>query len=219
MEKYFEILKHCSLFSGIEEEDIPGLLKCLGARTVHYKKGEMILSEGDAPKEIGIVLSGEVQVIRIDYGGNRSIVADIGEGELFGETFSCADIRHIPVDAVAKKDTAVLFADCKRMTQSCPNACAFHRQLVYNLMRIIASKNLIFHQKIEVISKRTTRERLLAYLRILAKKNNADTVTVPYDRQALADYLEVDRSGLSAEIGKLCREGFIENERNKFKLL
>lgn len=94
----------------------------------------------------------------------------------------------------------------------------FHQQIIYNLMKVVATKNLMFHQKIEVTSKRSTREKLLTYLLLQAKKNNSNSFEVPYDRQGLADYLEVDRSGLSAEIGKLRKEGVIECKRNYFEL-
>jgi len=109
--------------------------------------------------------------------------------------------------------------DSARITRSCSNACGFHQQMIFNLMKIMAVKNLCFHQKIEITSKRTTREKLMTYLMIEAKKKRSDTFDIPYDRQELADYLEVDRSGLSAEISKLRREGVLLSEKNRFTLL
>ena len=219
MKKYFEILRKCRLFDQIEDKDLLAILGCLGARVVSYDKKNTILCEGSAAREIGIVLSGEAQVVQIDYFGNRSILADIAPAELFNESFACADAESVPVDTVATEDSEIMFVDCHRIMCACCNACTFHQQLIYNLMKIVATKNIQFHQKIEITSKRSTREKLMAYLLLQAKKQNRNRFEIPYDRQELADYLEVDRSGLSAEIGKLRREGVVKNQKNYFELL
>ena len=219
MQKYFQILRKCSLFSNISDKNLIPMLSCLNARVIKYGKGEDIISEGQSAKDVGIVLSGKVQIIKIDYYGNKNIIANIEPSQLFGESFACADIKSIPVSAVASNDTEVMMIDCVRITKTCSNSCAFHNQIVLNLMRIMAMKNIFYTQRAEVISKRTTREKLLAYLDQQAKKNSSDCFEVPFDRQELADYLEVDRSGLSAEISKLRAEGVIECRKNKFKLL
>ena len=219
MKKYIKILQECSLFHGIEESDLSGLIGCLGARTEQYNKKETIVSEGDPAKYIGILLSGKAQIIQNDYFGNRTIVADIYPSELFAESFACAGVKTFPVDVIASENTEVMFIDCDRITRSCTNSCEFHRQIIYNLMRVVARKNLMFHQKIEITSKRTTREKLLAFLMIQAKKHQSRSFEIAYDRQELADYLQVERSGLSAEISKLRKEGIIDNRKNHFVLL
>ena len=219
MKKYFEILRKCRLFDSIEDENLIAILGCLGARVVSYEKKNTILSEGSAAREIGIVLSGEAQVVQIDYFGNRSILADIAPSELFNESFACADAEAVPVDTVAAEDCEIMFVDCNRVLRACCNACNFHQQLIYNLMKIVATKNILFHQKLEITSKRSTREKLMTYLLLQAKKQNRNRFEIPYDRQELADYLEVDRSGLSAEIGKLRREGVVRSQKNTFEIL
>lgn len=120
---------------------------------------------------------------------------------------------------VAQEECVVMFVDCIRLLQTCSNSCEFHRKMIYNLMRVLAIKNMLFHQKIEVTSKRTTREKLISYLLMQAKTVGKNQFEIPFDRQQLADYLEVDRSGLSAEISKLRREGFLQSEKKHFKLL
>ena len=219
MQKYFEVLRKCPLFYEITDENLIAMLSCFGAKIVSFEKKETILSEGEPPKYIGIVLSGNAQIIRIDYFGNRSIVANMEPSELFGESFACADIESMPVNVIAAEPTKVMLIDCIRITQSCSNACGFHNQIIYNLMKVVATKNLMFHQKIEVTSKRNTREKLMTYLLLQAKKQKSSSFHIPYDRQELADYLEVDRSGLSAEISKMKKEGIIENRKNYFVLL
>lgn len=219
MEKYFEVLRRCSLFYEIKEEELRAVLDCLGARIVSYHKKETVLAEGQPANFIGIVLSGRVQIVRIDYFGNRSIVANAGPAELFGESFACAGVEQIPVDVVAAEDTGVLMIDCLRILRSCSQSCKFHRRLIYNLMKVVAGKNLMFHQKLEIMSRRSTREKLMTYLLQQAKEQESSSFTIPYNRQELADYLEVDRSGLSVEISRLCREGVIEADKRRFKMV
>ena len=219
MEKSLEILKTCPLFTGVEEGDLGAMLACLGARQMESRKGSTIFHEGDPAIFVGIVLSGAVRVLREDYYENRSIVAHMGPGEVFGESFACAGVQALPVSVAAEEDCRYLLMDCKRITVSCTNACAFHSQMIYNLLRLVAGKNLVFNQKLEITSKRTTREKLMAYLMNQAKLRGSEEFCIPYDRQALADYLEVDRSGLSAEISKLRKEGKLQCEKNRFRLL
>lgn len=219
MKKHFDVLRKCPLFQTITDDDLFKMLDCLGTKVVSFSPKETILSEGEAVKYIGIVLSGSAQIIQIDYFGNRSIVASIAPSELFGESFACAGIAAMPVNVVATEEAEIMLIDHIRITQPCSDACKFHRQMIDNLLKIVAVKNLAFHQKIEITSKRTTREKLLTYLLVQAKKTNGNRFEIPYDRQELADYLGVDRSGLSVEIGKLRREGVINCSRSRFELL
>ena len=219
MQNYHAVLEQCPLFDGISMEELVLLMGCLGARKMEVSKGQSVFREGDAATNLGIVLRGAVQMVREDYYGNRSIVAHIGPGELFGESYACAGIAAFPISVVADENSEVMLIDCKRITVSCCNACTFHNRIIFNMLRLVAGKNLVFDQKIQVTSKRTTREKLMTYLLNQAKLLNSNSFTIPYDRQELADYLEVDRSGLSAEISKLRREGILESERNKFTIL
>ena len=219
MKKYFEVLKKCSLFDSISDDYLPAMLTCFGVVIKTYKKDEIIFSEGSPAKYLGIVLCGEAQMIRIDYYGNRSIMANLMPSEIFGESYACAELDTVPVDIIATKNTDIMMIDVHKITRPCTNSCEFHKQMIFNLVKVVATKNLIFHQKIEITSKRNTREKLIAYLLSEAKRNGSSDFNVPYDRQELADYLEVERSGLSTEIGKLRREGVLSCEKNHFTLL
>ena len=148
-----------------------------------------------------------MRITRTDYYGNRSIVAAVKAPHVFGETFACAEVETLPVDVIAAEDSEILMVDIHRVMGTCCHACAFHNRIIYNLMRQTAAKNLMFHRKLEITSKRTTRDKLMTYLLLSAKERGSNSFTIPYDRQELADYLAVDRSGLSAEISKLRREG------------
>ena len=219
MQEYQSILSKCPLFDGIRPEELHAMLGCIGGRTLSVAKGQAVFREGDPATHVGMVITGAVRLIREDYYGSRSIVAHIGPAQLFGETYACAGVESLPISIVADVDSQVLLMDCRRITTSCCNACTFHSQIIYNLLRLVAEKNLVYDMKIQVTSKRTTREKLIAYLLNQAKLTGSNHFSIPYDRQELADYLEVDRSGLSAEIGKLRKEGFLESEKNVFTLL
>ncbi len=219
MKKHLPILAKTPLFRGIRPEELPLMLDCLGAAARQYDKKETILAEGAPAEWLGIVLEGRVQIQRVDYFGNRSLLAEAGPGELFGEAFACAGVPELPVQVSAGETCIILQIPCKAISRPCGKACGFHQKLIQNLMQILAHKNLVLHQKLEVTAKRTTREKLLTYLQQQAKKAGSNIFTVPFDRQELADFLEVDRSGLSAEISKLRQEGVLESHRSRFKLL
>lgn len=214
-----DVLVSCPLFSGIAVDDLQGMLNCLGARYMTYQKGEIILSEGEPARDVGVLLSGGIQLIRTDYYGNRSIMMNICPGQLFAETFACASAESLPVSVVATDDCKALLLDCRRVLTSCCNACTFHSRIIFNLLQIVAKKNLALHRKAMVTAKRTTRDKLMTYLLLQAKDAGRADFTIPFDRQGLADYLEVDRSGLSAEMSKLKKEGVLDYYRSGFRLL
>lgn len=219
MQKYLKILKKCPLFHGVTDEELLKMLGCLDARVTEFDKKYTIFPEGYSAKYIGIVLSGTVQTILVDYCGNRSILSELGPGELFGEAFACAEVENVPVSVIANDPCEVMLINCSHILNDCKTRCAFHQQMIYNLMRGLAKKTIEFHQKLEIVSQRTTRDKLLTYLTMYSKKVGKDEFDIPFDRQELADFLEVERSGLSVEISKLKKEGFIDSEKNHFILL
>ncbi len=219
MKKYFKTLRECPLFNEIEDCNINTMVDCMQAKPHRVSKNTVILSEGDPATKMGILLSGSAQIIREDYYGNRSIVAHIEPAQLFAESFACAEAKELPVSIIATSDAEVLLMDSSHITHTCCNNCAFHNQMIYNLMRIMAKKNLIFNEKIEVTGKRSTKEKLMTFLLLQAKKHHSNTFTIPYNRQELADFLEVERSGLSVEISKLCKAGIIEADKKTFRIL
>lgn len=219
MKKYFEVLRKCPLFNQIEDENLIAMLNCFGAKVEFFDKKYTIFAEGTRAKHIGIVLSGSAQVIQVDYYGNRSILFAVEPSEMFGEAFACAEMQSMPAAVIANEPCEVMLIDCNHILHTCSNNCGFHQQIIFNMMKNLATKNVMFQQKIEITSKRSTRDKLMTYLMFQAKKMKSSSFDIPFDRQELADYLEVDRSGLSAEISKLRKEGIIENQRKHFTLL
>ena len=218
MRKYLEILKKCPLFLKIEEDDILRVLHCLDAKVDFFDKKYTVFAEGSPAKYIGVLLFGSAQTVRVDYYGNRSILSTIRPGNIFAEAFACSECESMPVSVIANEPSEILLLNCSHILQTCSNSCGFHQRLIFNLMKELADKNLYFHQKIDITSKRTTRDKLLTYLLSVAKQEKSHRFTIPFNRQELADYLEVDRSGLSVEIGNLRREGILESYKNEFEL-
>ena len=219
MKKFYKILRACPLFDGIYDADLERMLGCLGAKVERFDKKYTIFAEGSPARYIGIVLSGAAQIVSVDYYGNRSILSEIYPSELFGEAFACAEVSALPIDVIANEPCDVILIDSAHILHTCENHCGFHQKIIYNLMRGLARMSLHLHRRIEITSKRSTREKLLAYLAAQARLAGSNDFEIPFDRQGLADYLEVERSGLSVEIGKLRREGVIENQKNRFILL
>ena len=219
MEAYFEILSQCSLFAGITQPEMTEMLRCLEGKITGIPKGNPVFLEGDPARFVGVVLSGAVQVVRDDYYGNRSVLTVVSPGGLFAEAFACAGLETLPVSAIALQPSTVLFLDCQRILTGCSQACPFHSRLVHNLLQGIAQKNLTLTRKIRCMSQKTTREKLMAFLLDQAKQQGSAEFVIPYDRQALADYLGVERSAMSAEISKLKKDGQIDSSGSWFRVL
>lgn len=218
MEDFFKILSQCPLFDGIEQSDLNSMIVCLDGKTVDVPKGTPVFLEGTPARFAGVVLSGTVQVVREDYYGNRSIMTILQPGELFAEVFSFAGLETMPVSVIAIKDSEVLLLDCRRVMTLCSNSCHFHRLLMKNLLQEMAQKNLALSQKIRYMSQKSTQKKLMEFLLDQAKQQGSTEFVIPYDRQALADYLGVERSAMSAEIGKLKSSGWIDTKGSWFCL-
>lgn len=218
MEKFLSVLSTCPLFSGIDPEDRNHMLGCLNGSVREHSKGSYIFTEGEPARHVGVVLSGTVQIVRDDFYGNRSILAQAEPGELFGEVFACADLELLPVSALCVKDCSVMLLDCRRMLTVCSNACRFHSMLVQNLLQIVSNKNVLLSQKIRYMSQRTTQRKLMDYLMDQAKAQGGPEFIIPYDRQGLADFLGVERSAMSAELGKLKKDGVLDFHGSHFLL-
>jgi CRP-like cAMP-binding protein len=219
MEKYFSILKKTPLFAGISEPDLQTLLHRLSAEKVSFEKNDFIFTMGDAVTSIGMVLSGGVHVLHDDFWGRRTILAHVKPCELFGEAFSCAGADHLPVSVIAAEKSDILLVDYKKIVTTCSPSCTFHAVLIKNMMQILAQKNILLTQKIEHITRRTTREKLLSYLSLQAQQANTNHFEIPFNRQELAEYLSVDRSAMSYELCKLRDDGILKFNRSHFEFL
>lgn len=218
-EKNSEMIQSVDLFRGIRASELPSLLQCLSAKTARYEKGQTVFSAGERMERFGIVLSGRLQVVQDDYYGNRSILAGVEAGDLVGESFACAEGKTLPISAVAAVESELLLLDCRRLAVPCTRTCGFHSRLIQNMLRIVAGKNILLTQKMEFLSKRTTREKLLAYLSAQAQKAGSGRFRIPFNRQQLADYLSVERSAMSAALSRLRDDGILNFHKDQFELL
>ncbi|MFI3313008.1 MAG: Crp/Fnr family transcriptional regulator [Eubacteriales bacterium] len=217
MKDNFEILGKNPLFERISKEDCTAMMACLGAYEKPFSKNSAILLEGDPIDFIGIVLYGGVKIVKTDINGNEHIVTKAVAGQTFAEVFACADVTHSPVSMIATENSNVLFLNYRRILHSCTSACEFHHRLVANMIKVIALRNLELRQKIDIITKRTLREKILAYLE--ASSGGEKQFTIDKNREELANFLCADRSALSNELSKLQKEGVIAYQRNHFQLL
>ena len=197
------------LFRGVPAEELPALLARASARTCAFQKGELLLRRGDVTRRLGLVLEGSVHIIREDFWGNRSIVGLAEPGEVFAESYALAD-EPLSVSVLAASDGEALFLDARRLTDT---------RLTANLLSLLAEKNLMLTGKMRHMARRTTRDKLLSYLSAQALAAGRSEFDIPMDRQQLADYLAVDRSAMSAALGKLRDEGVLTFRKNHFHLL
>ena len=197
------------LFRGVPAEELPALLARASARTCAFQKGELLLRRGDVTRRLGLVLEGSVHIIREDFWGNRSIVGLAGPGEVFAESYALAG-EPLEVSVLAAAPGAALFLEADGLTDA---------RLTANLLHLLARKNLMLTRKMRHMARRTTRDKLLSYLSAQALAAGSSEFDIPMDRQQLADYLAVDRSAMSAALGKLRDEGVLIFRKNHFRLL
>ena len=208
-----------SLFKGIAPDELSALLNCMGARRESFRRGEFIFLNGEATHAIGVVLAGQVQVLKEDAFGNRAVLNVLGPQTVFGEAFVCGGAFTLTVSVQALADCDILFLPFQRMLQTCPKACGFHSAIIYNMVNLLADKSLQLVQKLAVTTKHSLREKLLTYLSQLVQAQGRTTVTSPLGRLDLADFLGVDRSALTRELNRMQDAGLIAFSKNKFTLL
>lgn len=211
--------KLCPLFEGIKITEIEDILRYLKADEKHYQKNQIIASQGEIFNTIGIVLSGSLHIIKDDVWGNRTIITSIDTGQLFAEVYACSTNEPLEVSIISNQSSTVLFLHITNLLKATHLQYHTYTRLFENLLSVLATKNLLLMRKMEHITKRTTREKLLSYLSEMAIKNSCYCFTIPFNRQQLANFLSVDRSAMSKEISKMQKEGLIKVKRNTFHLI
>lgn len=206
------------LFEGIYQEDRKAMLGCIGYHVSSFRRGEIVAFEEENIKHIGIVIAGSVDMVKEDIWGNKTMLVRSRKNDMFGETFACGSDNLSMVTFLVSEDAEILFLPFNRVMNSCTMACQFHHRLIENMVHIIARKNRDLMRKVEVVSKRTIREKLLAYLSIQAQIHESRYFEIPLGRMELAEYLCVDRSALTRELVKMKAEGLIDYDRNCFRM-
>ncbi|HBA37728.1 MAG TPA: Crp/Fnr family transcriptional regulator [Firmicutes bacterium] len=196
------------LFKNIPKENEQDVLRSLNARQITFTKDMTILSNLSNTNEVGMIISGSASLIRIDYNGNRSIVADLKKSDLFGGCFS--DYMNEEMSVIATSDCDVLFVEYDRLLGKNGKRTKYHEILIENMIEIMMQKINAYNRRIEVLNKRTIRDKLLEYFHILEKEQSSNRIVLPFTYTLLADFLSVDRSAMMREIKNLKDERIIE---------
>lgn len=216
MDLTVSVIKNSKLFSGIEQDEIVFLLQCLAAYERDFLKNEVLFRFGDPVEAIGLVITGKVHVFNEDHWGNKTMMTEIKPGGLFGETFASTRPTQSMVTVIAVEDSRILFLNMRKVLTTCTKACDFHYRLIHNLVGELAGKNLLLNEKINHMSKRTTREKLLSYLSTQSRKSGSLNFEIPFNRQQLAEYLRVERTAMTKELTKLKKDQVIDFDRSHF---
>lgn len=216
--KYFFLLK-TALFEGLNRQEISHVLSCLNAKEKSYDKNETVFHAGDTVQTIGLIETGSVNIVANFYWGTSQIIGHINEGDIFAENYAMLPNRELVSNVVAAEASEILFLNLKKLLTMCQNRCGFHQQLIYNLLRISAEKNLNLISCMMHRAPKTIRNRLVSYLSEQAAVHASRHFKIPFDRQQLADYLGVDRSALSNELSKMQKDGLLDFKKNVFTLI
>ena len=218
MKDFLPVIRSAQLFSGVSEDELTAMLSCFKAEKKDFPKEAFVLRSGDTADSIGLVLAGTVLVIQEDIWGNRNILSKAGPGQIFAAAYACAPGSVLNVSVIAETPVTVLFLNVKRILNVCPSACAHHSRIIRNLLSELAEKNLRFNEKLTHMGQRTTRSKIMSYLSSEAQRLGKYEFDIPFSRQQLADYLAVERSGLSLELGKMRSEGLLDFYKSHFVL-
>ncbi|MDO4566319.1 MAG: Crp/Fnr family transcriptional regulator [Oscillospiraceae bacterium] len=207
------------LFDGIAPRDVNAMLSCLGSFRRSVPKGTFLLLGEDEIRCVGVVLSGQVNMVKNDLAGNAVILAVVKPRELFGETFACGLRQAATVAFQAVCPSEVLFLPFTRVVNECSNSCAFHHRLIENMMRLIAEKNMRFIERAEITAQKTLREKILTYLSFQSEGRDGSYIVSPLGKREMAEYLCADRTALSRELSRMKAEGIIDFDKNTYRIL
>lgn len=218
MKDFLPVIRSSQLFSGTSEEELTAMLSCLKAEKKDFPKEAFVLRAGDAADSIGLVLSGNILVIQEDIWGNRNILSKAGAGQTFAAAYACAPGSVLNVSVMTETPVTAMFLNVRRILTVCPSACSHHSRIIRNLLGEMAEKNLRLSEKLTHMGQRSTRAKLMSYLSSEAQRLGKYEFDIPFSRQQLADYLAVERSGLSLELGKMRSEGLLDFHKSHFIL-
>ena len=218
MKNFLPVIRSAQLFSGISEDELAAMLSCLSVEKNDFPKEAFVQCAGDTADSIGLVLAGTVLIIQEDIWGNRNILSKAGPGQTFAAAYACAPGSKLNVSVNAETPVTAMFLNVKRILNMCPSACSHHSRVIRNLLSELAGKNLRLNEKLTHIGQRTTRSKIMSYLSAEAQRLGTYEFDIPFSRQQLADYLGVERSGLSLELGKMRSEGLLDFRKSHFVL-
>lgn len=219
MEQYFSVLKNCPLFRHISDTDFAHILPCLTIQVKKYKSDDFIFLLGDQVDSIGIVLEGTLEIIKENLIGNRHIIASLGPSNMFGEGIVCTKERISPVSVLTKTEATVMLIPYQKVITSCEKTCSFHIQLIHNMMLLLGEKNYVLNHKIDLLMIKGMKEKLATFLLYEAKRKGSNRFDIDFNRNELAEYLNVSRPSMSRELAAMKENGIIDYHMNSFHIL
>ena len=214
-----QFIKNTALFRGMSEDEVQSALKVLQAVERQYFKDDIVLHAGDTTDRMGLVLSGSVTIESNDAWGNRTILSHVGRGQFFAETYALFKDEPLLVDVRANEKSAVLFLRSGNILALMNQSDPWANKYMTNILMISARKNLMLSGRSFHTAPKTIRGRVLSYLNSVSLQKHSNEFDIPFDRQQLADYLNLERSALSKELGKMQRDGLIKTKKNHFVIL
>lgn len=191
---------------------------CSKIQKKNFSKNEIITTYIQKRNQMCIMIHGTADLIRYDLNGNKDIVDNFNEYDIFGEVFYPVHTNN-ELTVIATTNCEVLFLLHDDIYKKCKQNCKFHTTLSSHILELTLRNSVHQNTRIEVLSKRTIREKLLTYFSILSSKDFSKAFTLPFSLTNLADYLSVDRSAMMRELKNLVDEGFISKDGNRIKLL
>lgn len=213
-----DILRKSPFFRGLDRGEVDHAIEGLFAAKRSYRKGQSILAAGDETKLLGMMLAGSATIENNDVWGNRTVLSKVGRGQFFAEVFALLDGEPSGVDVRANTAAEVAFFDMARLKQQGAKSVVWAEKILRNMLDISLQKSLLLTQRSSHTSPKTARGRIMAYLSTMAIKSHSAEFDIPFDRQQMADYLNLDRSALSKELGRMRDEGLISYRKNHFEL-
>ena len=214
-----DFLMKLPIFYNLKKEEIINILKFFNYSKEDFEKNNFIFEIGKPISKIGIILSGEINIIKEDFWGNRNILNKFKSGEIFGEVFALAKVSPNNILVETSQNSKILFLDLTNFSIDNENNSNEILKFLSNIFKISLKKNILFTEKLEHITKKTIREKIISYLSTEALKNRSNSFFIKFDRQELADYLFVERSALSRELSSMKKDGLIEYNKNHFTLI
>ena len=205
----FKIQNSGDYFSGITDEQQQRMLVCFGVREESFLPEDLIYDFNDRRNIIGLIISGTARVERVDERGVRTILEHLERESVFGEMLMFDNIAGDSLTVVCEKDCRVWFIPADHLVHPCENACAHHSQMIQNMFRLVAEKASALSERVEVLSRRSIRDKLLCYFAIQAGRCGG-CFTIPFSLSTLADYISADRSAMMRELKKMREAGLVE---------
>lgn len=207
-----------ALFRGFQEFEVEKMLKCIGGKIKICNTNETIMSYKEAPYYLYVVLSGTAELATYDYDGNKTVLERFTPDSMFGDMFF-KPLGKDEFSVYATTSCKILYFRYYDAIHLCENVCKRHKTLVDNLFSMLSEKLLHQSEHIEILTKRTTREKLLCYLTHREAEFGSFSFSLPMSLSSLADYIGVDRSAMQREIKRLNDEGIIMSKGKKITII